>query len=397
MKGLAMKRAERSAAALAAATVGLLLAAGCRQAEPEPATSPAEPPLLKVGHVGHDHHLALYVAALEGPRFQKDYGIGLKEVKPQEVYDLVDGSRTLARLLFLKVGGGAQMPAAMSRGEIQIGLGSVPAVAKFADEGQPFRIIAPLQTDGDMLVMHKDSPIADWAGFVQAARVAEKPLKIGYKAPTAVAKLVFERALKAEDIPFGYDAADAQAKVILVNFGSEQSPVPLLESRALDGFVMNQPGCAVAVHKGLGRIAADLCDLPPKGRWLHHPCCCVAATDETLKAYPEALKGFLKVIHLATQIIRDEPAVAVDCAVRWTKTDREIEAASVPTNRYISEPTDAWVAGMRTWAEMAADINLFSGRYAQMTPDAFVQDVCALDLCREAARELRAKGLLKSP
>ena len=392
-----MRLARWSLAAMAAVALGLLPAAGCRPPDPEPAAPEAEPPLLKVGHVGHDHHLALYVAALEGPRFRKDYGIYLQEVKPQEIYDLVDGTQTLARLQLLKVGGGSQMPAAMSRGEIQIGLGGTPAVAKFADEGQPMRIIAPLQTDGDMLVMHRDSPIADWPGFVGAAKAAEKPLKIGYKAPTAVAKLVFERALKAEDIPYAVDPADAQAKVILVNFGSEASPVPLLESKALDGFVMNQPGCAVAVHKGLGKVVADLCDLPPKGKWLYHPCCCVAATDETLKAHPGAIKGLLKVLHLAAQIIRDEPAVAVDCAVRWTKTAKEVETASVPTNRYVSEPTDAWIAGMRTWAEMAADIRLFTGKYAAMAPDAFVQDVCALDLCREAAAELRTKGLLKSP
>ena len=286
-------------------------------------------PVLKVGHVGHDHQLALYVAALEGQRFKTEYGVYLDEVKPREVYDLVDGDGVLARLHLVKVGGGSRMPAAMSRGEISIGLGGVAAVAKFADGGSPFKIILPLQTDGDMLVMQKDSPVTDWASFVVAANAGGKPLRIGYKAPVAVAKLVFERALAEEGVPYGYDAADVTTGVLLVNFGSENSPIPLMESGAIDGFVMNQPGVAVSVRKGLGKVVAELRDLPPEGKWRDHPCCCVSATEDTLEKRPDAIKAFLKVIVLATQLIDDDPELAIQCASRWTKYDEETERAVV--------------------------------------------------------------------
>ncbi|HUU90654.1 MAG TPA: hypothetical protein VM238_05525, partial [Phycisphaerae bacterium] len=166
-----MARTRTTAAALFLAGVAAAVLTGC-QGEP-PAKTDA--PSIKLGHVGHDHHLALYVAALEGERFKKDYGVYLEEVKPKEVYDLVDGGATLARLNFIKVGGGSRMPAAMSRGEIEVGLGGVVPVAKFADGGQPLKILCPLQTDGDMLVMQKDSPVADWASFVKAAKEGEKP------------------------------------------------------------------------------------------------------------------------------------------------------------------------------------------------------------------------------
>jgi NitT/TauT family transport system substrate-binding protein len=382
--------------ALAAA---LAVLAGCAK---EPADDTGEPaegevPTLRLGHVGHDHHLALYVAALEGERFKADYGTYLEEVKPREVYDLVDGGARLARLQFLKVGGGSRMPAAMSRGEIAIGLGGVTAVAKFADEGQPFKILAPLNTDGDMLVMQKDSPIGDWAAFVKAAREGEKPLRIGYKAPVAVAKLVFERALMAEGIPCGYDPGETKTGVILVNFGSEKSPIPLMESRAIDGFVMNQPAVAVAEHKGLGKTVALLRDLPPEGKWVNHPCCCVSATEETMAAHPDVLKGLLKVILLANHLINTNQDLAIDCASRWTKYEKEIEQASVPSITYLAEPVESWVTGMKTWAEMVKDVKLFKGKYAEATPQAFVDDVLDLRLVREAARELRDKDLLPAP
>jgi len=376
-------------------SASVLVGLGCDGGESSPA-GPAARPTLKVGHVGHDHQLALYVAALEGERFKKDFALYLKEVKANEVYDLVDGARTLARLNFIKVGGGSRMPAAMSRGEIEVGLGGVVPVAKFADEGQPLKILCPLQTDGDMLVIQKDSPIKDWASFVAAAKSEARPLKVGYKAPVAVAKLVFERALAAEGIAYGYDAADAKARVILVNFGSEASPIPMMETRAIDGFVMNQPAVAVAVDKGLGKVVSELRDLPPKGKWVNHPCCCICATRPTLQAHRDAVKGLLKVILLATQLINTNQDLAIDCATRWTKYDLAVEKASVPTITYLAEPTDSWVTGMKTWAEMAGDVKLFTGKYANASPDAFVDDLLDLTLIREAARELRERGLLKA-
>ncbi len=374
---------------------GLLLAfCGCDRDSGSAARQSAARPQLRVGHVGHDHQLALYVAALKGERLSPA-GPFLREVQAREVYDLIQNGQAIARLRFVKVGGGAEMPAAMARGEIDIGLGGLMPVAKFADEGQPLRIIAPLQTDGDMLVMRSASPVNDWAGFVAAAKAATKPLKIGYKAPTAGAKMIFERALKAEDIPWSLDPADVSARVLLVNMGSEKSHLPLLESGAIDGFVMNQPAPAQAVHKGLGKIVADLCDMPPRGKWVQHPCCCIAATQQTLDQHPQQVKALLKVILLATQSINADSAGAIDCAVEWTKTEKPVEQASVPTVRYSAEPTEQWFSGVRTWAEMVKEIQFFKGKYVAMTADAFMQDLCVLDLCREAAAELREAGQLK--
>jgi NitT/TauT family transport system substrate-binding protein len=395
-----MCRTPASTLTFLALAAALAILTGCAEEQAEETGEPAEGevPTLRLGHVGHDHHLALYVAALEGERFKADYGTYLEEVKPREVYDLVDGGERLARLLFVKVGGGSRMPAAMSRGEIAIGLGGTVPVAKFVDQGQPLRIIAPLQTDGDMLVMQKDSPIGDWAAFVKAAKEGEKPLRIGYKAPVAVAKMVFEGALVAEEIAYAYDAPPAgMPGVILVNFGSEKSPIPLMESGAIDGFVMNQPAVAVAEHKGLGKTVAHLRDLPPEGKWVDHPCCCVATTEETMAARPDVLKGLLKVILLATHLINTDQDLAIDCAHRWTKYPLEVERASVPTVTYIAEPTESWVAGMKTWAEMVKDVKLFKGKYSGATPQAFVDDVLDLRLVREAARELRNKDRLPAP
>lgn len=370
----------------------LCLSAGCFS--PENDRTEALPlPLIRVGHVGHDHHLALYVAALESESRKDCWGIHLRPLKPKEVYELLVDDRPIARVQLVQTAGGAGMPAALSRGEFDVGLGSMIAVAKFADGGQGLRIICPLQTDGDQFVMHKDSPITNWHSFVAAAKNGGKPLRIGYKEPMAVAKMIFERALAAEGIAYGFDDRPENG-VVLVSFGSERAPLPLLESGVLDGFVMNQPATALAVHKGLAKVVAELRDLPPEGRWIDHPCCCIAASESALRTHREPLKALLQLILLATQLINEDPELAVDCACRWTKNPWEVESRSVPTITYQAEPTERWLAGMRTWLEMVQAVGFFTEAYAEISPDEFTADLCRLDLCREAARELRNRGKL---
>lgn len=367
---------------------------GCKSSTP-PAADADRPVMLTVGHVGHDHQLALYMAAMAGENLAGASAPHLRLVKERQIYDLVDDGAVVARLKLIKVGGGSNMPAAMERGEIQIGLGGVPAVVKFADKGRPFRIICPLQADGDMLVMRTGSPVTDWASFVAACRADGPPLRIGYKAPVAVAKLVFIGALTAEGIAHTSKAASADDRVILVNMGGGKKAIPLLESGEIDGFVMNQPIVALAVHKGLGTVVAELRDLPPVGKWVNHPCCCVAASDETLAAHPEIVKSFLKVILLATERIKTDPDYAVEVASGWIKTPRAVEAASIPTVAYIGEPTGSWVSGMVTWLGLMQQAGGFNGRFAELSSAEFIAEACNLDFCRQAGEELREAGLLE--
>ena len=382
-----VKKGEMMKTRYLAAFLAIAAAAcGCENAQ-QPDTQ-NNLPTVTVGHVGHDHHIALYVAALEGEKLAETRGVCLKMVKDREVYDLVDGGKPVARLKLVKVGGGSKMPAAMGRGEIDIGLGGVAAVAKFADGGQPFRIIAPLQTDGDMLVMKSDSPIGDWKAFVDSVKTpGARSVKVGYKAPVAVAKLIFERAMKAEGISYGYEGA-AGEQVTLVNMRGGKNAIPLLSQGNIDAFVMNQPVVSIAVHKKIGKVVAQLRDLPPEGKWIDHPCCCICATVETLDKRPGIVKSFLKLIHASTRLIASDPKLAVDRASEWTKVAREIELDSVPSIRYISVPDRQWLAGMETWVEMMQDVKAFTGKYAKMKPAEVVSDLCDLSLCKTADAEL---------
>ncbi|NBB94596.1 MAG: ABC transporter substrate-binding protein [Planctomycetes bacterium] len=361
------------------------------------ASETPEPPLLNVGHVGHDHQIALYIAALKGRQFLDRYGVGLLPVRDGEVYDLVEGESTLARLRLLKVGGGSRMPAALSRGEIDVGLGGVPAVVNLADDSDVSRgvkIICPLQTDGDMLVMQPDSPVHSWAEFLAEAKRRGRPLVIGYKAPLAVALLVFQGALDAANITWSTQDAD-DVQVVLHNMRGGRNAIPLITGGTLDGFIMNQPVPAIAEHKGVGKVVASLRDLPPAGKWEDHPCCCVCATGEAFSKHPDALRALLKCIHLGDAYIAAQPAEAAALAATWIKTPPEVERASVPTISYGTLPTDRWRAGLLTWLELMAERDYFTGRFADAPPQDVAAAVCDFTLCNEAAEQLRPTGRLQ--
>jgi hypothetical protein len=114
-----------------------------------------------------------------------------------------------------------------------------------------------------------------------------------------------------------------------------------------------------------------------------------------LEQQPAAVKALLKLILLGTQCLRENPALGIDCACAWTKHERAVEAASVPTVNYLAEPTTAWLAGMETWVEMMREIKFFTGRYAALPPGEVVKDLCRFEFQQQAAAELRAKGCLK--
>ncbi len=385
-------RCRRTLIALLAVLPAVLV--GCGGPDSSDANTP---PTLRVGYVGHDHQLALYVAALEGDALSAKANVHLRPRKARQVYDLVEDGRTLATLELVKVGGAANLPNAMASGQVSIGLGGVAPVARFIDRGSPMKILAPLQTEGDQIVLKPDSPIDSWDAFVAAARRADRPIRIGYKGPVAVAKLIFLRALKEEGIAYTHDPADSDAKILLVHMMKGSNAIPMLAGKtggAIDGFVMNQPVPAKAEQMGVGKVIAQLRDLPPPGAWKQHPCCCVAANEDVIAEHPRALKAFLKLLLLATETMRENPAVAIEASVEWTRSPLAVEKRSIPTITYLAEPTDEWRHGVVRYYGMMLDVGAFKGRFRGATGQAVADACLETTLCEQSADELRASGAL---
>jgi NitT/TauT family transport system substrate-binding protein len=330
----------------------------------------AQTPVLKVGHVGHDHHAALYVAAKAGEVFRQDYGIWLKEIRDKQLYELRDGEELVAEVELYKAGGGSQMPTMMSQGNFDVGLGGVAAVAFFVDKGSPMKIIAPLHSKGDMLVVKPGLEIDGWPGFVEWIRAQNGQVKIGYKSPVAVALLIFQRALQEAGISYTGDVADTKADILLVNMKEEANLNSGLQTGQIDGYVSNNPWCAIAEDKGIGKCVAELHDLPP-GVFTDHPCCCIAANNAAMEKQGPQIQKFLELLAVATQFIALRPDEAVPYVAQWIGTTPGVEEVSMATSGYSMEPSKAFLDGMWVWYEEMARLDKITDKLKGVTREQF--------------------------
>ena len=358
---------------------------GCKQkddtrAQPEPVT-------IKLGHVGHDHHTALFVALDNASEYAKESKVGVKVIEDRKFYELYDESRKVADVEIVKVGGGSKMPTALAQNVIEIGFGGVAPVLASVDSGAPIKLISPLHYKGDMFVVRPDFEAKSWEQFVAIAKAAEKPLRIGYKNPVAVAKLIFEEALKHEDITFGGDLSQADLQVHMVNVNGGSKLNVSLGSGLIDGYAGNNPFPAIAVEKGIGRIICDLEELPP-GTFRNHPCCCIAANTNILQEKSKAIVNLLVLFLQANETISSDLEKTIASTIRWIGTSESVERMSIPTSGYSMEPSAQWHQTMGKWIEAMNGLGIFRGRLEGLKSEEVPQVAYDLSLLEKARKKL---------
>lgn len=350
-----------------------------------------EIPVLKVGYVGHDHQSALYVAALEYERTEKDAAVWLKEVEPKKHYELVKNNKKIADIELYLSGGGSKMPTLMSQGHFEVGFGGVAAVAFFIDKGSPMKIIAPLHTKGDMLVLAPENPVTSWQEFVAWMKKNKEPVRIGFKNPVAVAKLIFERALEEEGLTYSSDKSDRNIDVLMIHMKGEENLVPGLQNKIIDGYVSNNPWCAIAETKGIGKCVADLNELPP-GIWKDHPCCCIAATDSAIAQKKGIIKEFLKLIILATQYANEDPQMHIRDASKWIGTSIEVEEKSIPTSGFTTNPDDEWKRATQVWIDEMNRLGKLTDKLKNKKGKDVEEILYDFSVLNQAAKELKLEA-----
>lgn len=351
----------------------LVMGCGDKEGDVQPktpaGTAAGQFPTLTIGHVGHDHQIALGVAAMKPDYMKKECGVYLKEMKPREVYHLMKGGKTLAEFLVKKVGGGSRMPSAMSEGKIDIGFGGIPAVIFSVDQGNKAKILCPLNVDGDMLLVRNDFPAKTWDEFVKAVKNSPETVKIGYKAPVAVAKLIFVKGCEAAGVVCAAAGEAKAGQVELVNMQGAGNVIPSLDGGAVHGAVINEPIGSMAVHKGTARIVCLLSELPPEGMWQSHPCCCVCATEDSINKHPKVLEHLIKMMKAGTDWINANKKEASKVASEWTKKEIEVETMSVPNIVYTSQPGEAYRTGLFRWFDMMTELDKFTGSLKGLSKD----------------------------
>ena len=375
-----MKRKLTLAILLVAASIFLY---GCKQKN-EQLQKQTQTTSIKIGHVGHDHHIALFVALDNIGQYHKDSGINLRVLKDRKFYEMYDKGQKIADIEIVKVGGGSKMPTALAQNIIDVGFGGVAAVLAAVDSGAPVKLISPLHYKGDMLVLRPDAKPQSWQEFVAMAKAAKKPLRIGYKNPVAVAKVVFEEALKHEQITFSGDLSRSDVQVHMVNTKGGGKLNVSLAGGLIDGYVGNNPFPAIAVEKKIGKVICDLEKLPP-GTFRNHPCCCIAANTNAIEEKSEAIIDLLILFLQANETINSDLNKAVASATRWIGTSETVEKMSIPTSGYSMESAEQWHQTMEKWTQAMNGLDIFTGKlkaadYQQVTSVAY--DLTLLEKAR---------------
>jgi len=368
---------------LLAAVVFLL---GCKQKDDTRAKT-AEPATIRVGHVGHDHHIALFVGLDNASQYAKESGINVKVINDRKFYELFDKGQKVADVEIVKVGGGSKMPTALAQNVIEVGFGGVAPVLASVDSGAPVKLISPLHYKGDMFVVRPDFKARSWEEFVAIARAAKKPLRIGYKSPVAVAKLVFEEALKHEGITFGGDLSQTDLQVHMVNVKGGGKLNVALGSGLIEGYAGNNPFPAIAVEQRIGRIICDLEELPP-GTFRDHPCCCIAANTKALEGKSEAIVDLLVLFLQANETINSDLEKTIASTIRWIGTSESVERMSIPTSGYSMELSAQWHQTMGKWIEAMNGLGVFRGTLKGLEPKEVPRVAYDLSLLEKARKKL---------
>lgn len=314
-----------------------------------------------IGHVGHDHHLPLFVAmdmALENPAKFCPQGITIRKLKDKKRYEMLKNGQKMCLLQIIKVGGGSKMPTALAQGVIDVGYGGTAPVLAAIDKGSPIRLISPLHSKGDMFVLKPDFPANSWPEFVEYVKKVKKPVRIGYKNPVAVAKIIFENALKHERISFSSNLTNSDVKVHLVNVKGGGKLNASLANGIIDGYAGNNPFPAMGKEKKMLKVICELEKLPP-GNFKDHPCCCIAAANSNIEKNKEVIIALLYMNRVAVDLINSDLNQAAKIASRWIGTTTEVEKNSIPTSGYSMDDNAHWHETMAVWAKAMNQLGFF--------------------------------------
>jgi len=323
-----------------------------------------EVPLLKVGYCKHDHHTAVFVSALRGAEMKDLYGIYLEPLG-ESYYALVENGEKILEIELVQSQGAINVPNNMVAELFDVGFGGVMAFAASADQGSGVKIVSPLHSRGDMLVVADDNnEVTDWDSFVEWVQSRDEPVVIGFKSPKAVALMIFESAITEEGIAWSMQGNPAEGSdILLFNAQGQPNLNPALQNGTIDGYVSNNPACALAEYNGVGKCVTELSDLPP-GDFVNHPCCAIASTETVIQERPDDIAAVLRLFEAATDYINNNPEDAAAVAAEWIGNPVEVEKTSMATSGYSMKVTEEWLGNMALILDNMRNLGAFTGPLA---------------------------------
>ena len=324
-----------------------------------------EVPLVHIGHAPHDHHAAMYVAAVKGGYFKEHGGVYLLEEIYKKKYRLYRGETLLANVDIDSGTGGIHLIRKLDEKILDVSFGGVPAMIEMMDGGSRIKIVAPVMTEGAAFAVSGDMPVNDWDSFVKYVKKTEETVRVGYKVEVSVQNLIFESALREEGLTFTKDLESAEAEIALINLHGPKNLIPSLKAGVIDGFVVMQPFPALAEYESAGKIIAHLRSLPPEGMWHDHPCCALAANEDFIESDSEIVEALVELFYHANLFLSENSEESAEITSSWLGTPVQVESKSLPTINFLTNYSAEWNKGVSFWISSLINRGLLSGNVKQ--------------------------------
>ncbi|MGI6286582.1 ABC transporter substrate-binding protein [Neomoorella humiferrea] len=365
----------------------VLLSAGC--SGPEVKDSAPEIPTLKLGYIMSDHHTPLFTALTRWQKFRDKYNLYLQPVQEREWYDFYAGGQKVARVKLVSTQQGPEVQRLMSQGSVDMGITGAQALILSVDQGLDAKIISPLQTGGNLLVVKKDLPVKSWPEFVALVKGKKQQIKIGHPGSQTIASVIFRSALKTEGISFSDNPQDRQVDITFVDMKGHGNLATALANHLVDGFIGAEPFPTLAVQDGEAQKITSLETLPPAGRWQNHACCTVVATEAVISKHRDLVKKLEELLILATHEVNQNRDEAAKDAAAWLGVSEKIEKEALQSVNFTTDPTGAWRQSVGTFGQIMDDMGQLTGRLHGLKPEEIEARVLDGDIYNEAIKELK--------
>lgn len=320
----------------------------------------AKVPNLNFAYILSDHHAPLMVLGKEWEFFQGKYKIFLKPVTEYKLYDFFfDGSR-IAQVKLIPTKTGPDLEKLNAQGSVDIGISGTQAIIMSIDKEVKTKIIAPLQTAGNVFVLKNDLPINNWHDFVNEIKGSKCQFKIGMPGPETVATIIFRSALDYEGISYTEDVANKNADILFINMKGHGALISSLANRITEGIIGAQPFPSVTITKGLGKLILNLQEVPPNRRWYGHACCSMEASEEFMKRDRDLLIKMMELMILGVDTANRDKGVTARACSSWLGIEEAVEKVAMPTLTYTTTPTTQWTESVYTYVEVMDGMNMLN-------------------------------------
>jgi len=312
-------------------------------------------PSLTVAYHRDDHAAPLFNACLYPEDFQARYGLYLEEVKPHQLYNILDDKGDTMSLRLAAYDTDTEVMAALLSDTVQLGILAAEDVLGIILAGRALRIIAPLQYARDLLLVNPKVPAANWKEFIAWVKKLDRPATIGYIGQYSMAALGLSQALEYEKIDYvgtlpGKDLSPKpeSTKVKFSRADDRTALAAELASGRSDAAVLEEPA-ATWISSLRGCPTIDRTDALPPGRLEDHPGTVIAATDQVISRRGEDMGRFLELMAVATHYTNNNTQKTLAAVNQWLGASATRESVSLGNMGFSSSPDTKFTKGIWNW------------------------------------------------